>query len=174
MKERTVRHDATMGAKQKAKKQKKRIKTCSRDVSALSAVPRGGRSRGRHDLQGEFIYLLFIISQKSGWGAEAKKPFFFLLFSSFFLLFSQCAPPIRPGGRNRKKLLSALRAGALSLVASDHSPSPPSLKASLNGSFFNFFSFLLIQISLNFAEPRGFGPLAFSAVAQGEFEWIIF
>ncbi|MEO1366952.1 MAG: amidohydrolase family protein, partial [Acidobacteriota bacterium] len=39
----------------------------------------------------------------------------------------KCAPPIR-GGRHREALWSALLDGTLDLVASDHSPAPPSMK----------------------------------------------
>jgi len=39
----------------------------------------------------------------------------------------KCAPPIREA-RHREALWAALRAGTLDLVATDHSPSPPSMK----------------------------------------------
>ncbi len=40
----------------------------------------------------------------------------------------KCAPPIR-GAANRERLWDALAAGELDLVASDHSPCPPAMKA---------------------------------------------
>jgi allantoinase len=40
----------------------------------------------------------------------------------------KCAPPVR-GAANRERLWSALAAGEIDLVASDHSPAPPALKA---------------------------------------------
>ena len=42
---------------------------------------------------------------------------------------AKCAPPLRPPGE-REALWSALAAGDLPMIASDHSPSPPSLKQS--------------------------------------------
>jgi len=46
----------------------------------------------------------------------------------------KCAPPIRER-RNREALWSALRAGTLSMVVSDHSPCPPEMKALGRGDF---------------------------------------
>jgi allantoinase len=47
----------------------------------------------------------------------------------------KCAPPIRER-ENRERLATALTAGLIDLVASDHSPSPPSLKCLDEGDFF--------------------------------------
>jgi allantoinase len=47
----------------------------------------------------------------------------------------KCAPPIREAENNRK-LWNALGQGALDLVVSDHSPSPPSMKNLKAGDFF--------------------------------------
>ena len=46
----------------------------------------------------------------------------------------KCAPPIRDAG-NRDRLWAALADGTLRLVASDHSPCPPELKAMADGDF---------------------------------------
>ena len=46
----------------------------------------------------------------------------------------KCAPPIR-GRENRERLWGGLADGTLSLVASDHSPSPPAGKALEDGDF---------------------------------------
>ena len=46
----------------------------------------------------------------------------------------KCAPPIRDG-QHREALWQALRSGELDLVASDHSPAPPALKALDRGDF---------------------------------------
>jgi allantoinase len=46
----------------------------------------------------------------------------------------KCAPPIREA-ENRERLWSGLRTGTISLVASDHSPSPPASKAFEEGDF---------------------------------------
>ena len=46
----------------------------------------------------------------------------------------KCAPPIR-GAENRERLWHGLAAGTISLVASDHSPSPPAGKALEDGDF---------------------------------------
>jgi allantoinase len=46
----------------------------------------------------------------------------------------KCAPPIR-GAENRERLWHGLAEGILSLVASDHSPSPPAGKALDDGDF---------------------------------------
>ena len=48
----------------------------------------------------------------------------------------KCAPPIR-GESNRAALWSALAAGTIDLVASDHSPAPPSMKGDGSGDLFN-------------------------------------
>jgi allantoinase len=47
----------------------------------------------------------------------------------------KCAPPIREG-RHREALWKALRDGTIDLVASDHSPCPPAMKARERGDFF--------------------------------------
>jgi allantoinase len=44
---------------------------------------------------------------------------------------AKCAPPLRPAAE-REALWTALAAGDLPMIASDHSPSPPSLKQSSN------------------------------------------
>jgi allantoinase len=46
----------------------------------------------------------------------------------------KCAPPIRPAA-NRPRLWAALAEGAIDVVASDHSPSPPDGKALDSGDF---------------------------------------
>ncbi len=46
----------------------------------------------------------------------------------------KCAPPIRSRA-NRKKLWEALREGVIDLVATDHSPCPPSMKQIETGTF---------------------------------------
>ncbi|OGF05493.1 MAG: allantoinase [Candidatus Eisenbacteria bacterium RBG_16_71_46] len=46
----------------------------------------------------------------------------------------KCAPPIREAA-NRERLWEALAEGDIDLVASDHSPCPPAMKASGNGDF---------------------------------------
>jgi allantoinase len=48
----------------------------------------------------------------------------------------KCAPPIR-GAAEREALWRALVAGAIDLVASDHSPCPPAMKARGGGGFFD-------------------------------------
>jgi len=47
----------------------------------------------------------------------------------------KCAPPIREAA-NRDSLWEALRSGAIDMVVSDHSPSPPTLKRREEGDFF--------------------------------------
>jgi allantoinase len=46
----------------------------------------------------------------------------------------KCAPPIRED-ENREKLWAALRDGTIDLIASDHSPCPPSMKLREQGDF---------------------------------------
>lgn len=46
----------------------------------------------------------------------------------------KCAPPIRSAG-NRERLWQGLRDGVLGMVVSDHSPSPPEVKALETGDF---------------------------------------
>jgi allantoinase len=69
----------------------------------------------------------------------------------------KCAPPIRSRG-NREHLWEALREGLLGLVATDHSPSPPELKAGdFRGAWGGIAS---LQLSLSAAwtgaRERGF------------------
>lgn len=47
----------------------------------------------------------------------------------------KCAPPIREK-EHREALWEGLRTGALDLIASDHSPSPPEMKSRQEGDFF--------------------------------------
>lgn len=46
----------------------------------------------------------------------------------------KCAPPIREK-ENRERLWDALREGVIDLIASDHSPCPPSMKETASGDF---------------------------------------
>jgi allantoinase len=46
----------------------------------------------------------------------------------------KCAPPIRSAA-NRDKLWQGLKEGVIDVIASDHSPCPPELKAGANGNF---------------------------------------
>ena len=72
----------------------------------------------------------------------------------------KCAPPIR-GRANRDRLWEALRAGAIDLVASDHSPCPPALKARETGDFMAAWGGIAsLQVALSAvwstARERGF------------------
>ena len=73
----------------------------------------------------------------------------------------KCAPPIREAA-NRERLWEGLRAGTISLVASDHSPSPPEGKALEDGDFaraWGGISSLGLGLSVVWTETiaRGFG-----------------
>ena len=73
----------------------------------------------------------------------------------------KCAPPLRDAA-NRDGLWEGLRAGTLGLVASDHSPCPPSLKAQDSGDFFAAWggiASLQVSFAATWAEAsrRGFG-----------------
>jgi allantoinase len=73
----------------------------------------------------------------------------------------KCAPPIR-GAAEREGLLTALLAGDIDLVASDHSPCPPALKAT-QGDFFSAWGGIAsLQLSLpavwTAARKRGAAP----------------
>ena len=48
----------------------------------------------------------------------------------------KCAPPLRANPRHRDALWAALEDGTLDLIASDHSPCPPAMKARESGDFF--------------------------------------
>ena len=70
----------------------------------------------------------------------------------------KCAPPIREAS-HREALWDGLRRGVLTIVATDHSPSPPALKCS--GDFFRAWGGIAsLELSLaavwTAAEPRGF------------------
>jgi len=72
----------------------------------------------------------------------------------------KCAPPIR-GRANRDRLWEALRDGAIDLVASDHSPCPPALKAREAGDFMAAWGGIAsLQVALSAvwsgARERGF------------------
>ncbi len=68
----------------------------------------------------------------------------------------KCAPPIREAA-NRDALWNALGSGAIDLVASDHSPCPPSLKCKEIGDFFSAWggiSSLEVGLSAIWTEAR--------------------
>jgi len=68
----------------------------------------------------------------------------------------KCCPPIRDDA-NRDRLWAALRSGAIDLVVSDHSPSPPALKALDTGDFgsaWGGISSLQIGLPLVWTEAR--------------------
>jgi allantoinase len=71
----------------------------------------------------------------------------------------KCAPPIRER-ENRELLWNALRAGTLSLVASDHSPCSPALKQAEAGDFqaaWGGISGLQLALSVIWTEARARG-----------------
>jgi allantoinase len=60
----------------------------------------------------------------------------------------KCAPPIR-GRDHRERLWDALRHGSIDLVATDHSPAPPSLKHLEDGNFIEAWGGIAsLQVSL--------------------------
>lgn len=72
----------------------------------------------------------------------------------------KCAPPIRSAA-NREKLWQALKDGVVDVIASDHSPCLPELKASASGDFAQAWGGIAsLQCSLaavwSEAQPRGF------------------
>src|ERR1700761_6589706 len=72
----------------------------------------------------------------------------------------KCAPPIRDSA-NREALWQALRAGTIDLIATDHSPCPPTLKCLDTGSFqsaWGGISSLSLALSIVWTEAgkRGF------------------
>jgi allantoinase len=73
----------------------------------------------------------------------------------------KCAPPIR-GAAEREALWQGLADGAIALVASDHSPSPPERKARASGDFFEAWGGIAsLEVSAaatwTGARARGFG-----------------
>ncbi|HXX18253.1 MAG TPA: allantoinase AllB [Candidatus Acidoferrum sp.] len=73
----------------------------------------------------------------------------------------KCAPPIR-SAENREKLWQGLREGVIDLVATDHSPCPPSMKRLEDGNFktaWGGISSLSVALSVVWteAQKRGFG-----------------
>jgi allantoinase len=73
----------------------------------------------------------------------------------------KCAPPIR-GREHREALWEALADGTLAMIVSDHSPSPPGLKAMESGDFavaWGGISSLQIRLQASWSEAsrRGFG-----------------
>jgi allantoinase len=68
----------------------------------------------------------------------------------------KCCPPIRDGG-NRDRLWSGLRDGTIDCVVTDHSPSPPALKALDRGDFgdaWGGISSLQLGLALVWTEAR--------------------
>jgi allantoinase len=73
----------------------------------------------------------------------------------------KCAPPIR-SAQNREKLWQGLREGVIDLVATDHSPCPPSMKKLDEGNFktaWGGISSLSVALPVMWTEARkrGFG-----------------
>ncbi|MGH9805376.1 MAG: allantoinase AllB [Candidatus Acidiferrales bacterium] len=73
----------------------------------------------------------------------------------------KCAPPIRERD-NRERLWEALGEGVIDLVATDHSPAPPAMKATDSGDFMQAWGGIAsLQLSLPAlwtpARQRGFG-----------------
>jgi len=74
----------------------------------------------------------------------------------------KCAPPIRER-ENRERLWTALREGTIDLIATDHSPCPPSMKRQESGDFMEAWGGIAsLQLSLpavwTEAKCRGFSP----------------
>jgi allantoinase len=71
----------------------------------------------------------------------------------------KCAPPIR-GRENREALWTALQAGEIDLVATDHSPCPPSMKAGGFASAWGGVASLQLGLAIvwKHAAERGIGP----------------
>ncbi len=79
----------------------------------------------------------------------------------------KCAPPIR-GRENRERLWQGLRQGVIDLVATDHSPCPPSMKMMEEGNFktaWGGIASLSVALSVMWteAQKRGF---ALTDIAQ--------
>jgi allantoinase len=71
----------------------------------------------------------------------------------------KCAPPIRER-ENAARLWAALEDGAIDLVATDHSPCPPSMKAGDFSSAWGGIASLQLSLGVmwNHARTRGIGP----------------
>jgi allantoinase len=74
----------------------------------------------------------------------------------------KCAPPIR-AAEHRERLWNGLRVGTCDLIASDHSPAPPSVKAVDSGDFLAAWGGIAsLELSLaavwTEARQRGFTP----------------
>lgn len=74
----------------------------------------------------------------------------------------KCAPPIRER-ENRERLWSALGDGTIDLVASDHSPCPPQMKAREDGDFLRAWGGiaslqLVLPVLWTAARQRGYTP----------------
>ncbi|HEV2149037.1 MAG TPA: allantoinase AllB [Longimicrobiaceae bacterium] len=74
----------------------------------------------------------------------------------------KCAPPIR-GREDREGLWEALRDGGIDLVASDHSPCPPGMKALGTGDWFDAWGGIAslqlgLPVTWTGARERGIGP----------------
>src|SRR5204863_3663957 len=73
----------------------------------------------------------------------------------------KCAPPIRER-ENRERLWTALEEGVIDLVATDHSPSPPEMKAGDFGSAWGGISSLQLSLAImwnHLAQDSGADPV---------------
>ena len=81
----------------------------------------------------------------------------------------KCAPPIR-SGVTRAALWKALQKGAIDMVASDHSPCPPSLKHQQTGDFtraWGGISSLQLELPITWTAAKRFNPATtFNNLAQ--------
>ena len=117
-------------------------------LSAADALPelRAARRRGLPITVETCPHYLCIAAEEIPDGATAFK----------------CAPPIR-GRENREGLWTALAAGEIDLVASDHSPAPPAIKRLDSGDFMSAWGGIAsLELGLaamwNEASRRGFTP----------------
>lgn len=112
--------------------------------SALPALRAARRDRVRVTVETCPHYLNFAAEEIPDRGIEFK-----------------CAPPIREG-KNRDRLWAALGEGLIDLVATDHSPAPPAMKATDSGDFLQAWGGIAsLQLSLPAlwtpARQRGYG-----------------
>jgi allantoinase len=103
-------------------------------------------------LSSELSVPLIRRAKKEGVRVTAETCPHYLYFTSHAILRGwtqyKCAPPIREL-QNNKRLWKAVGKGAIDLVVSDHSPSPPALKYRDTGDFFKAWGGISsLQVSL--------------------------
>jgi len=114
----------------------------SAEMQAMAALVTFARTHGVHvhvvHLAAGDLWQVVRDARAQGWSVSAETCPHYLTFAAEEIPDGatefKCAPPIRDAS-HREGLWDGLRAGAIHLIASDHSPCPPALKLRERGDF---------------------------------------